>query len=146
MLLVEITCQKYAQIEGLGNKLVWNVDLSPSELREVLEIPGVFKLNTRKVEQIEGVTTWAMAQPVVLVTILKSWKYRKPWVKNILDCFSHDDQFHLTWELRTIRVDECREELLVDEYPGELTADPLHYSEEDIDILVSNLGQEDHLE
>ena len=146
MLLIEITCQKYAQREGLGAKLVWNVDLSPSELEEVLDIPGVFKPNTRKVEQIEGVTIWAIAQPVLLLTILKSWKYRKPWVKNILDCFGHDAEFHLTWELRTILTNDCPEELLESEYPGEITTDALNYSEEDIDMLVSNLGSEDHLE
>lgn len=214
VLTVELACQEFDRTDGHSGKTSWPITITEEQVTDLMTIPAVWTPNQRKVDQLDGVAIWAILSPVLLVTVLKGWSKRKPWVHWLLQCFENDKDLKQTWELRMIWTDDPLEyepvleltdvvdprwgivyepdcELLpgdlpnkevirqrrkdmwiglraldrihaklpepdmyedyiddlysVDEEKPMTKRHPLDYSPEEIDVLVSNLGQEDTL-
>ena len=213
MLRVELACQMFRREDGDLGKTSWPIQIDEGQLTELMEIPGVWTPNTRKVDQIDGVAIWAVKCPALLITVLTGWANRrknpKDWANWILEVLRTDPELKRGWELRMTWTEDLNsaanqpdEILLTDtvepefvmlpaepldraahrqrlkdrliaeralarihatptpEVPEEdyieflfreeeqgpvMTRDDRQFSDDEIDALVSNLGQEDQL-
>lgn len=108
MLKVELACQEFDRETGLDGKTVWPIDVSEEQLTEVMQITTVWTPNTRKSDQLEGVAVWALRDPLLLQTVLKSWARRKPWVNWFLACLETDKDLKRGWELHMAWSEEIK--------------------------------------
>lgn len=146
MLQVELACQMFHREAGQDGKTAWPIDLTEEQLTELMQIPGVWTPNTRKLDQMDGIAVWACRSLVLLVTVLQSWKRRKPWAYWLLQCLESDSECRRSWELRTIWTEDVNAESNEIELTEAVDkpSNPL-FREEEVEVLVSNLGQENLL-
>jgi len=132
MLRVELACQEFDRNTGPDGKTSWRVEVDEEQLLEVMSIRNVFVPNTRKADQLDGVAIWAIRDPLMLVTVLKSWGRRKEWVTSLLDCLSSDPRLERSWELRTLQTEDV--DAIVND-PNELALNLIGDAIEDVEFL-----------
>jgi hypothetical protein len=110
MLKIEVACQMFDRETGAEGKTAWPIDITEEQLTEVMAIPGgIFTPNTRKTDQLDGVSIWSIRLLPLLITMLKSYQKRKPWVCWLLACFETDPKCKHDWEIRMIWTEDLQQ-------------------------------------
>ena len=102
MISIELARRDFDRSVGWQGKTSWPLAISEENLVELLAINGkkTFEINTRAKDQMTGVEIYFIKDLLMLVTLLKSWQRKKPWVQWLLQCFVLDTQLNQDWELR----------------------------------------------
>jgi hypothetical protein len=107
VLKAELAVQELSILDGVDGQTVWPLNIDEDQLRQMLDIPSTFTQNTRKKDQIESFTVWAVKSVVLLVTVLSSWQRKQKWCAQIVEIIRKEDpKMKRSWNLRTTFIDE----------------------------------------